>query len=684
MHLTPTRARREAPGRAAPGVPDAGDRRQGAPAPAGRHRVLPPRWRAVVVAFTAAGLALAVNQLYHLRFGVGYVLLENRYLYLLLGAFGALVFLLFPATRRAPRDRVPWYDAALFVLAVLVPGYFAWHGLRIVQEGWDFRGPTHAVLVGALLWLLVLEGARRAGGPALGGMVLVLSLYPLYAGHLPGPVAGLSLSLADTVRYQSMSVEAVLGIPMRVFGNLIIGFILFGEALQVTGGGQFFNDLALALLGRFRGGPAKVAVVASGLFGSMSGSVVSNVVADGAITIPMMKRLGFRPEVAAAVEATASTGGTLMPPVMGAAAFVMASILGIPYLHVAAAAALPSVLFYLSLYLQVDAYAARHGLEGLPRPALPSAMATLRAGWFYLLAFAVLVVLLVWLRREAHAPFFATAVLVGLGVLHGRTGRGAAALLRLLEAAGRTLAELVVVLAAVGLIVGALAVTGVAGTFSSDVVRLAGGNVLLLLLGALACFILGMGMTITAAYVFLAVVLAPALIQQGVNPVAAHLFIMYWAMLSFITPPVALGAYAAASIAGCSFMRTGFEAMRFGLVKYVVPFFFVYHPVLVAQGVTPGDLALTAGTAGLGVGLLAYALQGYLPGVGALSARLPGLGVLALLVLSGLLLAAPSPAASAVGLALGALTYGSLLASPRLRRGLVFAGPARPTAPVPP
>jgi TRAP transporter 4TM/12TM fusion protein len=637
-----------------------------------RHRRLAGGWRAVLVVLGTAGCLLAVNQLFNLQLGVGWVLLENRYLYLLLGCFLSLTFLIFPATRRAARDRVPWYDTGLFAAALVASGYFAWHGLRIIQEAWDMRGPTHAVWMGAGLWLLVLEGARRAGGLALFAVVAVFSLYPVYAGALPGPVAGLSLSLADTIRYQSMSVEAILGIPMRVFGTLIIGFILFGEALQATGGGRFFNDLALSLLGAFRGGPAKVAVVASGMFGSMSGSVVSNVVADGAITIPMMKRIGFRGEVAAAVEATASTGGALMPPVMGATAFVMASILGIPYLDVAIAAAIPSFLFYLSLYFQVDAYAARNRLEGLPWAQLPSFWRTLRAGWFYLGAFGLLVYLLVTLRREAHAPFYATLLLLGLALLPRDHRLTLGTFVDFLAGVARVLAELVTVLAAVGLVIGALAVTGVAGTFSSDMVRLAGDNVfLLLVLGALACFVLGMGMTMTAAYVFLAVVMAPALVQQGLNPVAVHLFIMYWAMLSFITPPVAIGAYAAASIAQTSFMRTGLEAVRFGAVKYVLPFFFVYNPVLVAQNVTGPALLLVSAGAVTGIAVLSYALQGYLPGIGPLAATPAAVAVRGLLVVAGLLLAAPEPITDLVGLALAAVTYGVVLGATRVWRALL-------------
>jgi TRAP transporter 4TM/12TM fusion protein len=637
-----------------------------------RYRALPAGWQAVLVVFSAAGLLLAINQLFNLNFFAGYVLLENRYLYLLLALFFSLIFLIIPPTARSPRDRVPWYDAVLWALAIAAPCYYAWNGLRILEEAWDFRAPTQAVVVGVVLWLLVLEGARRAGGIALFVLVALFSLYPVVAGQLPGPISGFDLGFADTIRYHAMSVEAILGIPMRVFGTLIIGFIVFGEALQVTGGGRFFNDVAMAMLGAFRGGPAKVSVVASGLFGSMSGSVVSNIVADGAITIPMMKRMGFRGEVAAAVEATASTGGALTPPVMGATAFVMASILGISYVDVAIAAAIPSILFYVSLYFQVDAYSARHGLRGLPRVELPRFGPTLRAGWFFVLTFVLLVFLLISLRREAHAPFFATALLLALAMIRADTRFTVPSFVEFVASVGRVLAELVTILAAVGLIIGALAVTGVAGTFSSDMIRLAGGSVpLLLVLGALACFVLGMGMTMTAAYVFLAVVMAPALVQQGLNAVAVHLFIMYWAMLSFITPPVAIGAFAAASIAHCSAMRTGFEAMRFGAVKYILPFFFVYNPALVAQDTTALELVWVFAGAALGVGLLSYGLQGYALGLGTLSTSAAGLLTRGLFVVAGILLAAPEPITDVLGLVIAAVTYAGLLAVPAVRTAAV-------------
>ena len=623
-----------------------------------RHRPLKGGWLAVFVLFTLAGLWLALNHLLNLRLFVGVVLLENRYLYLLLATFFSLAFLLFPAGKEAGAG-VPWYDVLLFLAALGSSVYFAWHAERMVREAWEFQAPAHAVGVGIVLWLLLLEGARRTGGLALALILLVFSLYPVYAGWLPGPIAGFSLSFADTIRYQTASVEAVLGIPMRVFGNLLVGFILFGAALHVTGAGRFFTNVSMALLGNVRGGTAKVAVVASGLFGTMSGSSVSNVLATGVVTIPAMKRTGFRPEDAAAVEANASSGGVLTPPVMGAVAFVMASVLGVPYVHVAAAAAVPAFLFYLSLFLQIDAYAAKYGIRGLPREELPSLRESFREGWFYMLAFGFLIFFLVYQRQEALAPLYATALLLLLAMLRRDTRWTLSRALGFVVSTGQTLVELVTILAAVGLLIGGLIVTGVIGTFTSDVVRIAGGNVTaLVLLTAVACFILGTGLTITASYIFLAIMMAPALIQQGMNPMAVHLFILYWAVLSEITPPVALSVVAASSLAGAPVMRSMMEAMRFGAVKYALPFFFIYNPALVLQGGTPLILLEVFVAAVIGLALVAYALQGYLPGIGTLNNNLAGYSIRFLLTGAGLLLALPERLTTLAGLGVAAIIYG--------------------------
>ncbi|GBD41837.1 C4-dicarboxylate TRAP transporter large permease protein DctM [bacterium HR39] len=622
---------------------------------------LPPLWRRAVAASGAAGILLAVYQLFNLGF-FG-VLLDNRYLYLLAALFLPVVFLCWPARRGRPRDRVRSLDLALAALAFACCLFFALTAERSLLEGWEYMAPPAARAAALVLWALILEATRRVGGPVVFAVALVLSLYPTFADLVPGPISAFSQPFLDVVAFHVLSGESSFGIPMRAFGELVIGFLVFGAVLQHGGGGRFFNDLAFALVGRFRGGPAKVAVIASGLMGSVSGSVVSNVLSTGAVPIPAMKRSGLPPHVAAATEACASTGGVLMPPVMGTTAFVMASFLSIPYASIALAAAIPSLLYYAALFLQLDAYAARRGLAGLPPAELPSLRATLREGWPFLLAFALLIWLLLGTRQETLAPFYATAALLVIGQLRRATRLDLAGFVELLHRTARALAELVALLLGVGLILGAFAMTGLAGTLVNDLLHLAGGSVpLLLVMGALTSFVFGMGMTVTAVYIFLAVVLAPALVRQGLDPLAVHLFVMYWGMVSYITPPVALGAFAAATLAGAPAMRVGLTAVRLGSVIYVVPFLFVLDPVLIGRG-EPVEILLHTGRALAGVWLVAGALQGFLPLGGDLGTG-PGAAVLrGLLLAAGLCFAAPPGAVPVLG-GEGLTLAGLLLAGP--------------------
>jgi TRAP transporter 4TM/12TM fusion protein len=350
--------------------------------------------------------------------------------------------------------------------------------------------------------------------------------------------------------------------------------------------------------------------------GSVSGSVVSNVLTTGVVTIPAMKRIGFSPAYAGGVEACASTGGVLMPPVMGATAFVMAAFLGRPYVEIALAALVPSLLFYFALFVQIDGYAAKNGLKGLPRAELPSIRQTFAEGWHYLFVFALLVWMLLILQRESLAPFYATALLLVINQISPRYRLNWARLRTLLEGVGGALAELAALLAGVGLIIGALSVTGLAGTLANDLVYLAGNNIyVLLVMGALTSFIFGMGMTITACYIVLAIVLAPPLINAGFDPVAVHLFMMYWGMVSFITPPVALAAFVAAGIAKAPPMQVGLQSVKLGAAMYFVPFFFVLNPALILRGPV-WEIAVVVGTAVAGLALIAAALEGYIVGIG--------------------------------------------------------------------
>jgi len=623
-----------------------------------RYRRLSPAWRGVLIAVASAAIFLALNQILNLGFFVGKVLLDTAYLYWLCALLAGCVFVVLPASKRARRDGVPWYDAALFCINVGIFAFFALNAHRIITEGWEFAAPREAIWIAYAGWLMILEATRRAGGTAVFVMVAVISLYPVYAGHMPGPISGLAQDISTTAAYHFASSESVLGIPTRAFGELVIGFVMFGAVLQYTGAAQFFNNLAFALFGSVRGGPAKVAIFASGLMGSVSGSVVSNVLTTGVVTIPAMKRIGFAPAYAGGVEACASTGGVLMPPVMGATAFVMASFLGVPYVQVAIAALVPSLLFYLALFVQIDGYAARRGLRGLPRAELPSVRRTFAEGWQYVIVFVLLVWMLLVLQQEAIAPFYATALLLVINQFSRRHRLDWKKLGLLVEGICGALGELSALLAGVGLIIGALSVTGLAGTLANDLVYLAGNNIyVLLVMGAVTSFIFGMGMTITACYIFLAIVLAPPLVAAGFDPVAVHLFMLYWGMVSFITPPVALGAFVAAGIAKAPPMQVGLQSVRLGAAMYFVPFFFVLNPALILRG-SPWEILIVVGTAVVGIALLGAALEGYVLGIGTVARSATGWAARLLLFAAGLAMALPGGGElelSHVQLALGGL-----------------------------
>lgn len=606
-----------------------------------RTRTLTGFWKVVAISFGVVAIFLALNQLLNLGFFVGVVLLDTAYLYALAALLVGLVFLFVPATKGAPRDHVPWYDALFFVATCAVFFYFTFNANRIISEAWEFMSPPTAVAVSGMGWLLLLEATRRAGGTAVFVVVGLISMYPVYAELMPGPVAGLGQDLYTTMAYHFTSSESVLGIPMRAFGQLVIGFVMFGAVLQFTGASEFFNNLAFALFGRVRGGPAKVSIFASGLMGSVSGSVVSNVLTTGVVTIPAMKRTGFSSKYAGGVEACASTGGVLMPPIMGATAFVMAAFLGMPYGQIALAAAIPSILFYFALFMQIDGYAARHGLKGLPTAELPSLSKTFKEGWQYIIVFVVLIYLLLVEQIESLAPFYATALLLVINQFSPKYRLNWQKLGRLLTGVTSSLAELAALLAGVGLIIGAMSVTGLSGTLANDLIYLAGNNVyVLLVMGAITSFIFGMGMTITACYIFLAIVLAPPLIQAGFDPLAVHLFMMYWGMVSFITPPVSLASFVAAGVSGSRPIDVGFQSMRLGSAMYFVPFFFVLNPALILQG-DVGEVLAVIFTAIVGIALIASALEGYLVKVGTMHTGVLGMLARLTLAVGGLAMAVP-------------------------------------------
>lgn len=602
----------------------------------------PFKW--LIMLLGTVGVLVAINQQFLLNI-FGFQPLGNSYLYYLIGIFLAVAFLVVPIGS-GPSGKPVWLNIGLALLALVSAGWLGHHGLDIIQRGWEYDAPLTADIMAGILILLVLEGVRRAGGPILLVTALLFGTYPLFAGYMPGFLWGTQFTLMETIRAHVLGVESIIGIPMQVVAELVIGFVIFGSVLVMTKGSDFFMDLAAALLGHRRGGPAKVAVLGSGILGSLSGSVISNILTSGPFSIPTMRRVGYPPSYAAAIEACASTGATLMPPVMGTVAFVMASFLGVQYSTIIVAAIIPALMFYVALLLQVDMFAARKGLQGLPKSEIPKIWPVLVKGWPYLLSLAVLIYVLMVLRLESRSPYYASAVMILATSFRKETRMTLARAQDLLLDISFNVAKLVAVLAGIGLVVGGLSYTGVAGAFSRELLLYADGNVpLMLLAGAVTSFVLGMGMTVTACYIFLSILLAPALIQAGLNPLASHLFILYWGMLSYITPPVALAAITAANIAGSKPMETGFRAMRLGLPLFILPFIFVYDPALIMEG-TPINIIERIGLTLIAIWAITSAFESWIYGVGRINLLSRGL-VLA----GGILIIVPELMTSVLGAA---------------------------------
>ena len=605
-------------------------------------------WKCVVAAFTVVGVLVAMNQAFFWN-PFGFSLLRNGYLYFILACFLPLVFLTLPAHKTAKQKRPSWYDVTLFLLTTVVCVYFGTNAENIVNLGWDFMAPLAAQVSSLILWAVVLEALRRAAGLVVTIIALTFSIYPMFAGNIPvGFLRGIQSDFMSTAQQHAMGLDSILGLPLQAAAGILIGFLLFGVVLQKTGGATFFYDMAQSLFGRARGGSAKVSMVSSASLGMLSGSALSNVLTTGPLTIPAMKRAGFSARYAGGVEATASSGGSITPPIMGAAAFLMVSFVGVPYAEIALAAAIPAFLYFLGIFLQIDGYSAKKGLKGLPKSELPRIGAVLAVGWPYLGALVGLVLLLVVQKNESQAPYWIIAFLLLVAVLKKTDRLSPRKFFDLLVSGGQTLAEIFGIIAGVGLIIGGLSMTGVSLSLAGELVTLVGDNVLLILIaGALTSFVLGMGMTISAVYVFLAIVMAPALTALGVNVIAAHLFVIYWASVSYITPPVALASFAAASIAKAPPMATSLSAMKLGAVKYIIPFCFALNPALVAQAPLPQILLALVGSI-IGVYILACSFEGWLIGF---EKRMP---IVARLVggVAGVLLMLPGTTSTATGMGL--------------------------------
>lgn len=579
---------------------------------------------------TLSAVAMCSFHLYTAQFGLRPAMIQ-RGIHLLFGVL--LVFLLYPGVKKG---RAKLLGRALDLLLMLAGAsglvYIVTQYRNIAMRG---GAPNQADLVlGSIVILVTLEATRRVLGPALSIIGAVSLAYALLGQYIPGEWGHRGVFLDELVEYQFLTTEGLFSVPLGASANFIFLFILFGAFLVASGTGDFFIKFANSLAGHLRGGPAKVAVLSSATFGTISGSAVANVVSTGSFTIPLMKRIGYSPVFAGAVESVASTGGQIMPPVMGAGAFIMAEMLGVSYLRVCMAAAIPALLYFFALLYMVHMEALRRGLSGLPRSELPRLGRVLKEGGYLLLPAPFLVILLVLGYSPMKAGFWSIAAVLLVSGLKRTSRMSPAKILETLERGAKGSLEVLTACATAGIVIGVVTQTGLGLKFSSLVIQAAGGQLLLALVFVMATsLVLGMGLTTSAAYILTVILGGPVLIKLGVNPLAAHLFVFYYACLSTITPPVALAAFAGAGIAGSPPFRTGFEAMRLALVAYIVPFIFVFHPSLIWEGELAA-IAHASVTALIGCSALGSGLMGYLSGTVNLALR-------ACLVVSGLLLIKP-------------------------------------------
>lgn len=573
---------------------------------------LPYRFAKQIGDVLAAGLVLvAIGWALSLQRRIGLDLYPQQFFAAVLFFALPLAFFTLPFRRGAERSDVPLPDVLLSAISMCALGYIAVAYPDLVLM--IFTRPPALWITGLVVLVLLLEALRRATGLALVIIISAFVLYALFGDLIPGRLQGRPQNWQLLAGYLAVDSNGVLGLPISVASTVVIAFILFGVLLGITGGSQFFTDAAMVVMGRFRGGSMKIAVVASGLFGSISGSAVANVVGTGVVTIPMIKRDGYPGHKAGAIEAVASTGGQLMPPVMGASAFLMAEFLAIPYSEIVLAALIPAVLYYVALFIQADLEAAKLGIRRVPQDQIPEGRSVL-VGLHFILAFAVLIYLLFWQRfQPERAALWAALALCGSAMVFGYGGvrPGIGALFGSLARTGRGVVEIILISAASGIVIGILNITGLSFNLTYALVQVGGGNAVLLLgLSAIVCIILGMGLPTLGVYVLLAALVAPALIQVGIEPVAAHLYVLYFGMMSMITPPIALAAFAAAAIAKAPAMATGWAAMRFGWAAYVIPVLFAFSPTLILIGET-GEIAFAVVTAVLGVWLISAAFAGY-------------------------------------------------------------------------
>lgn len=525
-----------------------------------------------------------------------------------------LCFLLTPAMAQARNLYVRRIDLMLQFLFALLSLVVM---LYVVRDPLGFQMSTGYLsttdlIMGTILIALVLEATRRSVGGVMAVLAIVLMLHSLYANYFPGIFYGPSVDWSQFIDTNFVQTSGLLGIPVSITAAYVVLFLFFGILLLKTGVGELLMDVATALTGGYAGGPAKACVVSSACMGMMSGSVIANIVTTGSVTIPLMKRSGYEPKLAAGIEAAASTGGVVMPPVMGAAAFILALFAGVPYRDVMLAAVIPSFLYFGSIFCVVHFEARKAGLVAMPKSERPKLWPILKTRGYMLLPLVVITGLLIGGYTPSIAAFYGIASVVVLSSLRRETRLSPRRIMECLEETAHAAVPVVIACAAAGIIIGSVMLSGLGLRISSVILALSGDTLILaLLLTAVSAIILGMGMTTTAVYVTLAALIVPALESAGIEPLAAHLFVLYFGVFSYVTPPVALGAFAAAGVAGTNPNATAVAAVRVAAAGFIVPFMFVYGPELLLIG-EPIDIVLALLTATIGIFCLAAALSGWL------------------------------------------------------------------------
>jgi TRAP transporter 4TM/12TM fusion protein len=558
--------------------------------------------------------------LYHMFYVGGVLRLFNFYPTSINYRAGSLclilmVALLFLPEKEKEGAKSPWWyyiSNGLILVGMVGTFFFVVLGEQLYELYGLGEFPAYGQVLFICVVLGIVEASRRFLGLTLPLLAILFVAMPLFQSALPGIFHGKSWDLNAVSGTLLLDAYGILGSIMGIAATVIVAFVIFGTFLATSGAGDFFNDVANSLTGNFRGGPAKASIVSSALFGSLSGSPTSNVATTGSFTIPLMKKLGYKSEFAAAIEAVSSNGGQIMPPVMGIVAFIMADVTGIPYADIAIAALFPALLYYLAVFIQTDLEAVKLGLKGMDRSKLPKFGAVMKSGWPNLIPLAVLIFLLLFVKYSpARCALYSLLIVIGINLINRNKRFTWKQFLDNIVSACKMMIMPGLGCAVAGVFVSSLNLTGVGLKLAGQLVALSHGNLLLLLiLTAVACYILGMGVTSIVSYIIVASTIAPALIDMGVTKMAAHFFAYYFAISSFITPPVAIAVYVAAAVAQASPMKSGIQAVKLAIVAYIVPFVFVYKPVLLLRG---GFLDVIGSliTAALGVASICMAISRY-------------------------------------------------------------------------